>query len=125
MHQINPCFSQSFHFHIGQIGHVHRNQVGCEQVQLIQSFKGATSVIFDGFFNLEQGFMNMHVHGKVEFTAVHGDFFQWRIRYGIRRMRCKGWCHQWIFVQFIDHGHRLAQVFVGRFRPDGGEIEND
>ncbi len=69
--------------------------------------------------------MHVHVHRNVEFIAVHRDLPERRVGDRVRCVRRERALDQRQLANFVVHGERLVQVFVGVLRPGRRKVEHD
>ena len=76
MCHVDTGFSDPLDLEFIQFGHVYRNQVGVQQVQLVESLQRTLAVFLLGLGHFCRGLMHMHVHRNIEFVTVHRDLAQ-------------------------------------------------
>ena len=79
-----------------QIGHVYTLRFWPEQAEAMQGLYGALDILLDGLMHFALGFVQMDVHGHIEFCSERGDLAQVLFIHGVGCMRTK------------DNGHELA-----------------
>ena len=108
-----------------ELGHVHRDQPGVDQVEPMQAFDRALSVLLDTAPHLGQRLVQVHVDRDIEFVGELGQAAQRRVGDGVGGMRCKGGAHQWVVAELIVHRDPLVEVLIGIGGPCRRKVDQD
>jgi len=112
-------------FAFGELGHVHADEAGAEQFQLVEPLQRTHAVAGPSLFHLVDGFVHVHVNGALQLSREHADARQRAVGHGVGRMGREESLYQVLVTQFIVQRQALGQVVVGPAAAGAGKIDQD
>src|SRR3569832_1532213 len=110
---------------VGELRHVHCEQLRREQAELFQPRQRALAEGLLGLVHLERRLVHVHVDLHVQLIGQGAHAFERAGRHGIRRVRRERGGDERVILVMVVQREALAEVFVRICRPCGGKVDED